>query len=420
MSPAEKQAREEQADRKSGEAAGKRYNALSSVAPSKDSRDDVRGQKGYKKGGMVKKSRYEGGGEIEDKETGLKASKGEDVGFFERLRMGNIDEEGSEAYNRFGAGRGKAERAKNVPVEDRVATPVNREKLKAEAAPMDELEEANMREPIAVTSGKKAEPDSSTKLTTNPPELPKPSVKIKPMNLSKTDKSNYSNEGRSSPTTKTGTSNYSNEGRGREMNKRQQADYQFDSVRPTKEQTQQGLETASSMMGGAGLKALQGLAKKAAGSTAPKAANSRELSTAVDDGVTFLGKSGRRQVGGFPEVGGSTARQLANNPTRQLPAPPKQISGPSKSELVAKNRAARKTARKESMDEENAARHGLDRKDPDFDEKAKKVRENIGGDEFTLGMKRCGKVKSMSSGGASKPEVKGWGMARGARPAKMR
>jgi hypothetical protein len=39
------------------------------------------------------------------KARGLEASKDEQVGFFERLRMGNIDQPGSEAYNRFGAGR---------------------------------------------------------------------------------------------------------------------------------------------------------------------------------------------------------------------------------------------------------------------------------------------------------------------------
>jgi hypothetical protein len=63
--------------------------------------------------------RFREGG-VSDKDSGLKASKGEKVGFFERLRMGNIDDEGSEAYRRFGAGRGKAER---TPVKDIVATP---------------------------------------------------------------------------------------------------------------------------------------------------------------------------------------------------------------------------------------------------------------------------------------------------------
>lgn len=53
------------------------------------------------------------GGEVSEevlKSEGLKASEGENVGFFDRLKAGNIDEPGSEAYNRFGAGRGRRER----------------------------------------------------------------------------------------------------------------------------------------------------------------------------------------------------------------------------------------------------------------------------------------------------------------------
>lgn len=66
----------------------------------------------------MKFKRYEGGGEISgtvdpkeaaDKESGLKASKDDDVGFLQRLRMGNIDDPSSEAYKRFGAGRGRSE-----------------------------------------------------------------------------------------------------------------------------------------------------------------------------------------------------------------------------------------------------------------------------------------------------------------------
>jgi hypothetical protein len=60
-----------------------------------------------------KAKRYQEGGEAEDKKRGLAASNKEgSVGFFERLRMGNIDDPTSEAYKRFGAGRGKAETAK--------------------------------------------------------------------------------------------------------------------------------------------------------------------------------------------------------------------------------------------------------------------------------------------------------------------
>jgi hypothetical protein len=62
-----------------------------------------------------KAKRYQEGGEAEDKKRGLAASNKEgSVGFFERLRMGNIDDPTSEAYKRFGAGRGKAEAAKTT------------------------------------------------------------------------------------------------------------------------------------------------------------------------------------------------------------------------------------------------------------------------------------------------------------------
>lgn len=76
--------------------------------------------------------RFREGG-VSDKDSGLEASKDDKVGFFERLRMGNIDDEGSEAYRRFGAGRGKAER---TPVEDRVATPTAQQGAKVTSRPV--------------------------------------------------------------------------------------------------------------------------------------------------------------------------------------------------------------------------------------------------------------------------------------------
>jgi len=55
--------------------------------------------------------RFQEGGETADKMAGLAASnKDAPMGFFERLRMGNIDQEGSQAYNRLGAGRAKMDR----------------------------------------------------------------------------------------------------------------------------------------------------------------------------------------------------------------------------------------------------------------------------------------------------------------------
>lgn len=67
-------------------------------------------------------NRYQEGGDVEEsaaKQRGLDISNKEaPVGFFERIRMGNIDEPGTEAYNRFGAGRGRA-----TPAAPPAATP---------------------------------------------------------------------------------------------------------------------------------------------------------------------------------------------------------------------------------------------------------------------------------------------------------
>lgn len=67
-------------------------------------------------GGSVSDEVYNSKEYQDDKARGLKASENDaKVGFFERLRMGNIDDPSSEAYRRFGAGRGEDERWKARP-----------------------------------------------------------------------------------------------------------------------------------------------------------------------------------------------------------------------------------------------------------------------------------------------------------------
>jgi hypothetical protein len=98
-----------------------------------------------------KAKRYQEGGEAEDKKRGLAASNKEgSVGFFERLRMGNIDDPKSEAYKRFGAGRGKAETAKDKR-SNQLLTIGDRERMEAfiagplkrqAAAPMEDKKPA--------------------------------------------------------------------------------------------------------------------------------------------------------------------------------------------------------------------------------------------------------------------------------------
>jgi len=95
----------------------------------------------------------------------------------------------------------------------------------------------------------------------------------------------------------------------------------------------------------------------------------------------------------------------AQTATPRLGGPTPQLTGPSKTDLMARDRAARASSRQEEMLRENARRSGLD---PDNINPAvaNKVRENMGGADFSLGMKRGGAVKAkrmayggMASGG---------------------
>ena len=101
-----------------------------------------------------KAKRYQEGGEAEDKKRGLAASNKEgSVGFFERLRMGNIDDPKSEAYKRFGAGRGKAEAAKTkASTIDQMGERERREE--AIAGPLKS--QAALNKPAAPTKAKPA------------------------------------------------------------------------------------------------------------------------------------------------------------------------------------------------------------------------------------------------------------------------
>jgi hypothetical protein len=108
--------------------------------------------------------------------------------------------------------------------------------------------------------------------------------------------------------------------------------------------------------------------------------------------------------GGFKTVA-NMAKNLANRggkevveySTPRLAAPAKQLTGPSKADLVARDRAARASSRQEEMLKENAANYGLNPKAPGYDAAASSLRKNIGGEDFTI-MKRGGMTK-MASGG---------------------
>ena len=234
-----------------------------------------------------KRKRFNEGGitESEDKARGLESSKADKVGFLERLRMGNIDDEGSEAYRRFGAGRAKSDRdmaseaAAMRLVDESRASPAKESakedvKESAKESVVNSLLAAGAAEGMRKGSGDASVAEMYSGPRTKPIERTPP-AKSKPAS----GKTSAYPMTKAQPTTKTYDrtggptadelasyrSNYSNEGRGREMTKRQQAKYELDSILPSAEQTQKGLEIAATMMGGAGVKGLYKLAKNLAG-----------------------------------------------------------------------------------------------------------------------------------------------------------
>lgn len=105
----------------------------------------------------------------------------------------------------------------------------------------------------------------------------------------------------------------------------------------------------------------------------------------------FGGDSAKAASPYLKELPYSGAKQLPNAPTKQLPY--------DKAGAVNRAREARAASRNEEMLRENARRSGLD---PDNMNPAttKLVRDRLGGDDFSLGMKRGGAVRGYASGGS--------------------
>jgi hypothetical protein len=125
---------------------------------------------------MKKFKRYDEGGSVEEamaKQRGLDMSNKEaPVGFFERLRAGNIDQPGSEAYNRFGAGRGR-DRGESVSVNQPMPT--------APAAPsMPAASSRPLSDDMYSDFGPSAGRSSSETITPTRPAATKPVVPAKP------------------------------------------------------------------------------------------------------------------------------------------------------------------------------------------------------------------------------------------------
>jgi hypothetical protein len=136
-------------------------------------RQNMKKSGGSSAAGSMKKAvvRMADGGDVseaEDKAAGLAASSGEKVGFFERLRMGSIDDPKSEAYSRFGAGRAKADR--DMENEAAAMRTVDQSRAEAAKAARDDADFAEMDRQIA----------SGRSVTGTEPKPPAPAPVAKP------------------------------------------------------------------------------------------------------------------------------------------------------------------------------------------------------------------------------------------------
>lgn len=158
---------------------------------------------------MKKFRRYDEGGFIDEataKQRGLDMSnKEEPVGFFERIRMGNIDQPGTEAYNRFGAGRAYA---KNMDDENEAMRAANRAPSAPapSARPMSDDMYSDYGSSTGRGSAGTSETVKPTRQVMTKPTIPasKPTAPDKQstgfyMPPSTRDNPNYSNEGRGKP-----------------------------------------------------------------------------------------------------------------------------------------------------------------------------------------------------------------------------
>ena len=275
-----------------------------------------KGGKGTKltlaKGGGVKTKRFAEGGLTDeeqmaaDKAAGLEESNKEpSVGFFERLKAGNIDDPKSEAYKRFGAGRGAASRAARVPVEDAVPVKVNR---------MPELAMGEDERPAATGMGaatkllppsvkpkaKAAMPASVSAPVARPKPPAAVAAAVSPPVVD--ELAEYAASKKKAPTTT------------------KAEDFAAEEKRmftpPSKEDIDKGMEAATMILGpGAGLKALQALAKKLAARGEGGASMGKMVSTKLGgDAVSKLRSSSNspylKELGNSPTKIGSEAKQI--------------------------------------------------------------------------------------------------------------
>ena len=246
---------------------------------------------------MKKRRFYEGGPtEDEDKATGLAASKGEDVGFFKRLSMGNIDKADSEAGQQFGAGRARLDRMPAAP--NRSKSMGNMEGLEGPAMPeapkrtsvgnMEGLEGPAMPEAPKRTSmgNMQGMPTARPTVRPNISASDKPMPPVGPMGPAKRATAPGEIPGQASDVKAPASTG----------------------------QDTSGPSNLDRLVGGipvgGGLKKMAGLAKGLASSKGAGTAG-RALAEAETTPITFLGKSAPKNITPAGRIGGEQAKRLA-------------------------------------------------------------------------------------------------------------
>jgi hypothetical protein len=297
------------------------------------------------------------------KKRGLDISNKEaPVGFFERIRAGNIDQPGTEAYNRFGAGRGR-DRGESVSV--------NQPMPSAPAAPA--ASSRPLSDDMYSDYGPSAGRSSSETITPTRPMPAKPVVPAKPVAPNKQSTGFYMPpESRDKP-------NYSNEGR----------------TKPAPASS-----SMASQIPGQSAKAPQG--EKINSSETSRNIENAVLATGAGGvGLAGLYKLGKMMKGGR-EAAGKVAPYLkeigTNAPKKLLEGPRKASKSADVTDVVPKSTSYRSLTGKAREDAKaNEAREKLMKSD--FVKKPKKPLDESDTTGGAVGFKRGGKTKNYASGG---------------------
>lgn len=349
---------------------------------------------------MKKRRFYEGGPtEDEDKATGLAASKGEDVGFFKRLSMGNIDKADSEAGQQFGAGRARLDRMPPAP--DRSKTMGNRN-MEGFDLPKPSPVVAPSPTPVATKPDKFSDfGDNADTGTIDYSPVNKPNVKpvVKPVvkpTISLSDKPMPPVKPTVDPRDAEKGMTRGRPATGAPITSSPEADY--------KRITQSGRDAIENVypeeylipgakIAKAGLNALKGGAKaaEAAGST------SRALADSTTP-VTFLGKSAPKNITPVERIGSEQAKRLAYTEGEgAMSAAVPRVGGP----RTAAEKAAEAVARLKGP--KTSGSSGSTERNPFSAAKEKSPRGRSSfktAEDLEPEFKRGGKTKAYASGGS--------------------